>query len=235
MSSLSLLASACSKICNDIRLLSSREETSEGFDIIRQKGSSAMPYKRNPIKSEKVCSLSRHMISIAQTFHHTSANQWMERSLDDSAGRRIAMPEAFLIMDEVLDTMKKIADDLVVDVSGIQHNYSKGVHKFLSERLIVEFTKQNGCDRQLAHEYIQSVMTQVDNHQGDRMQELKRIMKNPSQGSKKTNKKVVGNIDIDALIDGSMELTGMCEKDTRDYKRNVVDALVQHYSIKKED
>ena len=229
MSALCLLASACNKICGDIRILSGRGEISEGFNEGSQKGSSAMPYKRNPIRSEKVCSLSRHMMSLAQTFYHTSANQWMERSLDDSAGRRIAMPEAFLVMDEVLETMIRISGDMVPDLETIKNNYSKESYKFLSENLIIAFTTENGCDRQDAHEYVQYIMGMVENHDGNRIEEIKRLLRKPSKSAKENNKKVVGNIDIDSVIDGCLDMTGMCERDVTSYKQNVVDTLMKHY------
>jgi adenylosuccinate lyase len=113
LSCLSGIAQSAYKMCGDIRLLASMKEVEEPFEK-GQIGSSAMAYKRNPMRSERVCSLARYLISLPQNAANTHANQWFERTLDDSAIRRIVLPEAFLAADVILTTLINIADGLHV-------------------------------------------------------------------------------------------------------------------------
>ena len=233
ISSLCLIASACSKICNDIRLLSGRGEVSEGFDEENQKGSSAMPYKRNPIKSEKVCSLSRHMISISQTVYHTSSNQWLERSLDDSSSRRLVIPEAFLIIDEILETMIKIFEDFCVDSDVVDRNYNNSICDFISEKLIIEFSTVNGHDRQETHKFVQDLLVFLRDFEGDKIDKFKKMLKKTNKSSEKRRKEIVGDLNTDEIVDRYVDnpslLTGTCEQDTIRYKEEVVDKIIEHY------
>jgi adenylosuccinate lyase len=113
LGALSGLAQSAYKMCGDIRLLASMKEIEEPFGK-SQIGSSAMAYKRNPMRSERVCSLARYVISLPQNAAQTHANQWFERTLDDSAIRRIVLPEGFLATDVILTTLINIADGLHV-------------------------------------------------------------------------------------------------------------------------
>ena len=115
LSSLSALAQSAYKMCSDIRLLASMKEVEEPFGK-NQIGSSAMAYKRNPMRSERVCSLSRYLMSLPQNAANTHSNQWFERTLDDSAIRRIILPEAFLSADVILSTLINIAGDIFSNV-----------------------------------------------------------------------------------------------------------------------
>lgn len=118
---LSILAQATTKMATDIRLMACFGEMYEGFSK-GQVGSSAMPYKRNPITCEKVCGLSRHIICNAQNMATTAATQWLERTLDDSSNRRLSIPELFMAADEVLISIGKIIDRLTINVEECAKN-----------------------------------------------------------------------------------------------------------------
>ena len=113
LSILSGIAQSAYKMCGDIRLLANLKEVEEPF-AKTQIGSSAMAYKRNPMRSERVCSLARYVIGLPNSAAHTHANQWFERTLDDSAIRRIILPEGFLAVDVILNLLENISDGLHV-------------------------------------------------------------------------------------------------------------------------
>lgn len=113
LSILSGIAQSAYKMCGDIRLLANLKEVEEPF-AKNQIGSSAMAYKRNPMRSERVCSLARYVMSLPPAAANTHANQWFERTLDDSAIRRIILPESFLAVDVILNLLVNIADGMVV-------------------------------------------------------------------------------------------------------------------------
>ena len=123
---LSSLAQSAAKFSNDIRLLQHLKEIEEPFEP-GQIGSSAMAYKRNPMRSERIASLARYVLADAQNAAMTASAQWFERTLDDSANKRIAVPEAFLAMDAILILYRNVADGLVV--------YPNVIHKHLMEEL----------------------------------------------------------------------------------------------------
>jgi adenylosuccinate lyase len=116
---LSAIAQSASKFSTDVRLLSHEGEIEEPSES-KQIGSSAMAYKKNPMRCERVCSLARYVIETANTSAHTAATQWLERTLDDSAVRRIAIPESFLAIDGILMLVENVAKGLVVYPKVIQ-------------------------------------------------------------------------------------------------------------------
>jgi len=149
---LSGVAQSASKFATDLRLLSHEGEIEEPSES-KQIGSSAMAYKKNPMRSERVCSLARYVIEAANTSAHTASTQWLERTLDDSAIRRIALPESFLCVDSVLSLVHNVSQGLVV--------YPKVIEKKLREQLPFLATEEilmagvrNGGDRQDLHERI---------------------------------------------------------------------------------
>ena len=152
---LNLLASlgiSCYRFAQDVRLLQSRGEMEEPFGS-SQIGSSAMAYKRNPIRAERACSLSRHLIALSQDAAMTACTQWCERTLDDSANRRIALPEAFLTADAVLDIVIYLARGLVVYPKMCERGLRDALPFIATENIMMEAVKRGG-DRQELHEII---------------------------------------------------------------------------------
>ena len=147
------------KICTDIRLLASRKELEEPFEK-SQIGSSAMAYKRNPMRCERVCSLARHLMSLISNTLNTQAVQWMERTLDDSANRRITLAEAFLTADAVLTTMQNIMEGLVVYPKVIERHIQQELPFMATENFIMAMVRAGG-DRQECHEQIRVLSQQV--------------------------------------------------------------------------
>ncbi|KAG6853423.1 hypothetical protein C0991_004536 [Blastosporella zonata] len=152
LSPLASLGATAHKIATDIRLLANLKEMEEPFEST-QIGSSAMAYKRNPMRCERVCSLSRHLMVLHQNALMTSAVQWFERTLDDSANRRITLPEAFLTADIVLSTLQNVSEGLVVYPMVIARRISQELPFMATENVIMAIVKAGG-DRQEAHEHI---------------------------------------------------------------------------------
>lgn len=152
LSRLASLGSSIHKICTDIRLLASMKEMEEPFGA-EQVGSSAMAYKRNPMKSERCCSLARHLITLVSNPLQTAATQWFERTLDDSANRRICLAEAFLTADIILSILQNIFESPVVYPKIIEQRIKQELPFMATENIIMEMVKRGG-DRQEVHEKI---------------------------------------------------------------------------------
>ncbi len=146
------IAQSTHKFSNDLRLLQHLGEVMEPFGK-HQVGSSAMPYKRNPMRSERMASLSRLVITQWSNAAFTAASQWFERTLDDSAGKRVALPEAFLGVDAVLQLYHNVASGLVVDRDAIRAHVERELPAIASENVLMEAVKGGG-DRQEFHERI---------------------------------------------------------------------------------
>jgi adenylosuccinate lyase len=149
---LSGIAQSASKFANDIRLLSHLKEVEEPFET-SQIGSSAMPYKRNPMRSERIVSLSRVVQAMVAVTAGTASNQWFERTLDDSAGKRISIPEAFLATDAILRTCASVANGLKVYPEVIKGHIAAELPFIASENILMRAVKAGG-DRQDLHERI---------------------------------------------------------------------------------
>ncbi len=152
LSALAAIAAATHKCATDLRLLCSLGEIEEPIEQT-QIGSSAMPYKRNPMRCERICSLARYVMCLPQSALDTAATQWMERTLDDSANRRIVLPEAFLALDGVLDVLRNVASGMVVHEATVAANLAAHMPFLATERMLMEAVR-NGADRQDAHEVI---------------------------------------------------------------------------------
>ncbi|EDO44892.1 predicted protein [Nematostella vectensis] len=150
LAALSSLGASVHKICTDIRLLANRKEIEEPFEK-DQIGSSAMPYKRNPMRSERCCSLARHLMTLVSGAQQTASVQWLERTLDDSANRRIILAEGFLTADIVLSTLQNVFEGLVVYPKVINRHIMQELPFMATENVIMAMVKA-GESRQECHE-----------------------------------------------------------------------------------
>ncbi len=152
LNALSSIAQSCWRMANDIRLLQHDRQLEEPFEK-NQVGSSAMAYKRNPMRSERICSLARYLIADAQNAPMTASTQWLERTLDDSANRRISMPEGFLCADAILRLAQNVTDGLLVNEKIVEKTVKEYLPFIATENLMMEAVKKGG-DRQKLHEII---------------------------------------------------------------------------------
>lgn len=198
---LSSLAITLSKIGNDLRLLSHTGDLREGFGD-EQVGSSAMPYKRNPMLSERLCSLSRLIPQYREMLTQTAMTQWLERTLDDSALRRVAIPDMFLAANSALNTALKIFENLV-----IVGNSSLGEHKqFLASELLLARAIKNGCNRQEAHEKLKRYSLEARKTANPKMDFYMKVTSDPFWSNDELAR------DINVLE--AEELIGLADKQT---------------------
>lgn len=189
---LSAVAAVCAKFATDLRLLSHSRQVDEPFGH-QQVGSSAMPYKRNPMKCERICGLSRFVIGMTATPYTTAAEQWMERTLDDSSARRLTLPEPFLAIDGVLDLVAVVADGLIVYPAVIAAELERELPFIATESLMMEAVRQGG-DRQSLHEVLRQHCVDAAKRMKEEGAEndlLDRIREDPS----------FAQIDVDAAVD----------------------------------
>ncbi|MFA6729456.1 MAG: adenylosuccinate lyase [Eubacteriales bacterium] len=219
LSALSMIAQSASKFANDIRLLSHLREFEEPFED-GQVGSSAMAYKRNPMRSERICSLSRFVMTLSANPAITAASQWFERTLDDSANKRIVVPEAFLAVDGILS--------LYINVSRGVRVYPKVISRHLREELPFMATENilmravaSGGDRQSLHEKIRLHSIAAKERiklYGEDNDLIKRIALDKTFGL--TEEELLKAADADAL-------TGRAGEQTEEYLRDIVYPVIK--------
>ncbi len=146
------VASSVSKYAHDLRLLAHLREVEEPWES-EQIGSSAMPYKRNPMRAERICALTRHVITLSIDPAFTAATQWMERTLDDSANRRLSIPDAYLALDGCLVLTENVSSGLIVNPAVVAKNLGEHLPFMATETLLMQATAGGG-DRQELHERI---------------------------------------------------------------------------------
>ena len=156
LSVLSGVAQSCAKFSNDMRLLQHLKEMEEPFEK-GQVGSSAMAYKRNPMRSERISSLARYIMADAMNPAITASMQWFERTLDDSANKRISVPEAFLAADAILNIYNNIAENIVVYPKVINAHIMAELPFMATENIMMDTVKYRGGDRQQLHEEIRKL------------------------------------------------------------------------------
>jgi adenylosuccinate lyase len=175
------VAVSASKLGHDLRLLAHLQEVEEPFEE-EQIGSSAMPYKRNPMRAERICALARHVIVLAQDPAHTAATQWLERTLDDSANRRLSIPDQYLTLDGCLVLVENVARGLQVNRAVIRRNLEEHLPFMASEAVLMHAVKKGG-DRQKLHEGIRRhslAAARRMKEDGDAPDLLERIAADPS-------------------------------------------------------
>ncbi len=216
LSVLSGIGQSAAKFANDVRLLQHLRELYEPFQE-KQIGSSAMPYKRNPMMCERMTSLSRYLITDAGNPAVTAATQWLERTLDDSANRRIAIPEGFLAADAVLLLYKNIAEGLVVDERQIAANLEQELPHMATETILMDCVKR-GLDRQEIHERLR---TQTFRAQTEGLSLLDCIADDPAF---KTDRAA-----LQTLMDPT-RFCGVSADQTQHFLRDSVDPVLQGYA-----
>ena len=209
---LSSIAQSCYRMANDIRLLQHDRQVEEPFEK-NQIGSSAMAYKRNPMRSERICSLSRYLMADALNAPMTASTQWLERTLDDSANRRISMPEGFLCADAVLRLAQNVTDGLHVNEKIVEKTVREYLPFIATENLMMEGVKHGG-DRQQLHEIIRtcSMDATAKMKNGERWDLLADLANHPEFGMTKQ--------EMEAVLDPMLYI-GRCAEQVESYVKKV--------------
>ena len=213
---------SATKFSNDIRLLQHMKEIEEPFEK-HQIGSSAMAYKRNPMRSERIASLSRYIIADIQNTAMTSGAQWFERTLDDSANKRLSVPEAFLATDAVLELCINVADGLVVYPKMIEKHLRDELPFMATENIMMEAVKKGG-DRQELHERIRihsMAAGRVVKAEGGKNDLLERIAADENFG--------VTLDELNALMNPS-DFVGRAPQQTQEFVEDEINPILEKYS-----
>ncbi len=213
------IAQSASKFSNDLRLLASFKEMEEPFEA-HQIGSSAMPYKRNPMRSERITALSRYVMVNSLNPEFTAATQWFERTLDDSANKRIAVAEAFLAVDAILKIMLNVCDGLVVYPKVIRQRVMRELPFMASENIMMSAVKKGG-DRQELHEKLRVhsiAAAKVVKEEGGENDLIDRIVADPSFNLKRE--------EIEAVLQPE-QFTGRSREQVEEFIREVVSPVLE--------
>lgn len=229
LADLASCASVLHKIATDIRLLCNRKEIDEPFEE-KQIGSSAMPYKRNPMRCERICGLSRFVMNLVGNAYDTAATQWLERTLDDSSNRRLSLPEAFLALDGALDLMHNVASGLIVHEATVKKNLMAELPFMATENILMACVKL-GADRQEYHERIrvhaQAAGLRVK-QEGFENDLLERLKDDPAFKSKSQGGTLSGELDWAGVMD-PMKYVGRSVEQTERFIEQVVKPLREQY------
>ncbi len=218
---LSGIAQSAAKFSNDIRLLQHLKEVEEPFEK-GQIGSSAMAYKRNPMRTERIASLARYVMVDALNPAFTMAGQWFERTLDDSANKRISVPEAFLAVDGILTLYANVAGGLVVYPKVIEQRLRKELPFMATENIMMDAVKRGG-DRQQLHEAIRvhsMAAARVVKAEGGENDLLDRIAGDPLFG--------VGREELEGILQPE-KYVGRAPEQTREFLSEEVDPVLEKY------
>lgn len=216
------IAQSASKFSNDIRLLQHLKEVEEPFEK-NQIGSSAMAYKRNPMRSERIGSLSRYVMCDVLNGYFTTATQWFERTLDDSANKRLSIPEAFLAVDGILSLYANVADGLVVYPKVIEQRLRKELPFMATENIMMDAVKKRGADRQQLHERIRihsMAASKVIKEEGGENDLLERIANDEAFG--------VTLEELENILQPE-KYTGRAKEQTEDFLNESVNPVLEKY------
>lgn len=217
------IAQTASKFSNDIRLLQHLKEVEEPFEK-NQIGSSAMAYKRNPMRSERIGALSRYVMVDVLNGYFTTATQWFERTLDDSANKRLSIPEAFLAVDGILALLANVADGLVVYPKVIEQRLRKELPFMATENIMMDAVKKRGADRQQLHEQIRihsMAASKVIKEEGGENDLLERIANDKAFG--------VTLEELEAILQPE-KYTGRAKEQTEDFINECVKPVLEKYN-----
>ncbi|AFI31209.1 adenylosuccinate lyase [Borrelia crocidurae] len=217
---LSNLAQSAHKITNDIRFMQHLREIEENFEK-HQIGSSAMPYKRNPIYSERVASLAKFIISLQSSGGLIATTQWLERTLDDSACKRLNIPQAFLATDAILILLNKIFSNIKVNERIIEKHVQTEMPFILTEDILMKATK-NGGDRQILHEKIRTYAMQIKEnlYLGKNENNLIQLILN-DKSFKLTSK------DINEILNPNQNI-GFAPSQVEDFIKEIIDPIIKN-------
>jgi len=213
------IAQSASKFSNDLRLLANFKEMEEPFEK-NQIGSSAMPYKRNPMRSERITSLARYVMADSLNPQFTAATQWFERTLDDSANKRIAVAEAFLAVDAILGIMLNVCDGLVVYPKVIEQRLRRELPFMATENIMMQAVKKGG-DRQELHERLREhslAAAKVVKEEGGENDLIERICADSVFNLSRS--------EIEGVLDPK-EFTGRSAEQVEEYIRDVVGPVLE--------
>jgi adenylosuccinate lyase len=220
LATLSGIAQSTQKAATDWRLLQSRKELEEPFEK-DQIGSSAMAYKRNPMRSERICGLSRFVISLESSGAETAATQWLERTLDDSANRRLTLPQAFLAIDAILILYENVASGFVVYPQVLAKHLAEELPFMATENIMMAATSAGG-DRQDLHERIRQhsqAAAAVVKQEGRPNDLLERLRGDAA----------FKGVNLDAALDPS-RFVGRAPEQVDEFVTNVVDPIRKRYA-----
>ena len=208
-------------MCTDLRLLANRKEIEEPFGE-KQIGSSAMAYKRNPMRNERACALARFVMNMVGNAYDTAATQWLERTLDDSANRRMSLAESFLAMDGALDICHNVTGGMVVYEKTITANLMAELPFMATENLMMAAVR-DGADRQDAHEIIRT-HSQAAAHavkaEGKANDLLDRLKGQP----------MFAGIDLQAVLDPALYI-GRAPQQVERFIADVVEPIRDRYQL----
>lgn len=217
------IAQSAAKFSNDIRLLQHLKEVEEPFEK-NQIGSSAMAYKRNPMRSERIGSLSRYVMVDVLNGYFTTATQWFERTLDDSANKRLSVPEAFLAVDGILSLYANVADGLVVYPKVIEQRLRKELPFMATENIMMDAVKKRGADRQQLHERIREhsmAASKVIKEEGGENDLLERIAADEAFG--------VTLEELEKILKPE-NYTGRAKEQTEDFLNECIKPVLEKYA-----
>lgn len=222
LNALSLLAQSAYKFSNDIRLLQNLKEIEEPFNK-KQIGSSAMAYKRNPMRSERMGALCRFVLSMPINAAVTASTQWFERTLDDSANKRLIVPQSFLAIDAILNLYLNITSGLVVYENVIKNRVNQELPFMATETILMEAVKRGG-DRQELHERIREYSMMA----GERVKKLGQS-NNLLDLIKDDSSFGLNSTEIDELVD-PQKFTGCASMQTQDFIDTHIKPILKEYS-----